>query len=299
MNVIEYIESLLTQGHLQQAMEKLLEISKPTYYKKHSIKISSNFTAYNNATGDNKDSKRGPLVEQMQNLLENISDEISAAVLSVDYTQELAAINAASNNNSTTDTPETSSTSDSPQGKTQILFLCANPDPDALLNFDKEVNEIEQSLKRANFRDRFDFRNKRGVTNKIIRESLRDYQPEIVHFSGHGAGEDGIIVLDESDEPIVLSTFALDVLFEIEKENIQCVILNACYSEEQAKVIKKHIPYVIGMNDAIEDSTARAFSIGFYEALGDNKSYPEAFKYGKLVIAMDQMPGYDIPQLLE
>ena len=297
MNVIEYIEVLIARGQTKMAVDKTLEIAKPTYYKKKSIGISADYYDFMNASGEQQNFKRQNLHSKILNLLKQLNDEVSAAVLSVDYSEELAALDASSNNTTSSDTPQTSASNGA--DKAQILFLCANPDPDALLNFDKEVNEIEESLKKANYRDKFSFNNKRGITNKIIRESLRDYKPEIVHFSGHGAGEEGIIVLDESDQPMVLSTLALDMLFELVKDQVKCVVLNACYSEEQAKVIKKHIPYVIGMNDAIEDTTAIAFSTGFYEALGDNKTYPEAFKYGKMVIVMDGKPGADIPQLLD
>ncbi len=178
--------------------------------------------------------------------------------------------------------------------KTKILFLSANPDPGAILNFDKEVNEIEGSLKRSAFRDRFKFAQKRGITTRIIREAIRDEKPDIIHFSGHGAGEDGIVVLDDNEDAVILSNQAIEMLFEIIKTQVKCVILNACYSESQAKVITKHIPYVIGMDDAIEDSTSIAFAMGFYEALGDNQSFEQAYKYGRMVVVMENRIGADI-----
>jgi len=295
MDVVEYIELLVAQNHLEQAVEKLLEISKSNYYRKDVLGAMNNFHAYNRATGNDRDTKRSRLVTQIQNLLKYIAPDLSEEVKSVDYTDALAAINAAA----TIDTPETTTPPTSPQTKTSILFLCANPDPDAQLNFDKEVNKIELSLKLSNYRDKFSFHNKRAVNGDIIRAGLRDYKPEVVHFSGHGAGEEGIIILDEFDEPTILSNQALNAMFKIYKTHVKCVVLNACYSEEQAQIIKQHIPYVIGMSDAIEDSTSIAFSKGFYEALGDNKTYPEAFEEGKLVILMENMPGADIPQLFE
>ncbi|HAS42831.1 MAG TPA: hypothetical protein DCS93_20290 [Microscillaceae bacterium] len=298
MNVVEYIELLVAQNHLEQALEKLLEISSK-YYRKDVLGAMNNFQTVKRATGVDQDNKRSRLVDQIQNLLKYISRDLSPEAMNVDYTDALAAINAASSNAPSIDTPETPTTPTSPQGKTSILFLCANPDPTAQLNFDKEVNKIELSLKLSNYRDKFSFHNKRAVNGDIIRAGLRDYKPEVVHFSGHGAGEEGIIILDEFDEPTILSNQALNAMFKIYKTHVKCVVLNACYSEEQARIIKQHIPYVIGMSDAIEDSTSIAFSKGFYEALGDNKTYPEAFEEGKLVILMENMPGADIPQLFE
>ncbi len=290
MNLKEYIASLISRGYLKQAMDKLLEISKPTNYYGDAIMIMNNFTAYRNSLDNDQDARRIPLVRQMINLLENIVDEISTTVLYADYTADLAAI---------VDIPQTPSAPHSPQGKTQILFLCANPDADAQLNFDKEVNEIETSLQQSKYRDRFSFHNKRAVNGKIIRTSMLDYEPNIVHFSGHGAGEEGIVILNDVGQPMILPTDTLRDLFELFKAHVQCVILNACYSEQQAKAIKAHIPYVIGMNNAIDDRASIAFSTGFYEALGSNKSYSKAFANGKLALKMAGQSGDNIPQLFE
>ena len=56
--------------------------------------------------------------------------------------------------------------------------------------------------------------------------------------------------------------------FELFADKLECVVLNACYSEIQAEVIAKHIPYVIGMKKAIGDTAAIEFSVAFYDALG-------------------------------
>jgi hypothetical protein len=43
-------------------------------------------------------------------------------------------------------------------------------------------------------------------------------------------------------------------------------VLNACYSEIQANAIVQHIDYVIGMSQAIGDTAAIKFAMGFYDA---------------------------------
>ncbi len=57
-------------------------------------------------------------------------------------------------------------------------------------------------------------------------------------------------------------------LFELCSDHVHCVVLNACYSEPQARAIVRHIDYVIGMKQAIGDESAIKFSVGFYDALG-------------------------------
>ena len=83
-----------------------------------------------------------------------------------------------------------------------------------------------------------------------------------------------------------IDTNTIANLFELCKEHLQCVVLNACYSEIQANEINKSIKYVIGMSQAIRDDAAIAFSTGFYRALGYGKSVEEAFKWGKNAIEL-------------
>jgi hypothetical protein len=83
---------------------------------------------------------------------------------------------------------------------------------------------------------------------------------------------------------------ALAGLFELCAGQIECVILNACYSEIQAEAIAKHILYVIGMKAAVSDVAALEFAIGFYDALGAGKSIEEAFGFGCNAIALQNLP---------
>ena len=69
-------------------------------------------------------------------------------------------------------------------------------------------------------------------------------------------------------------------LFKLFTPNIECVLLNACYSEVQVNAIVRHIPYVIGMNKEIGDKASIEFAIGFYTALGAGKSIEFSDEFG-------------------
>ncbi|NEQ48402.1 MAG: hypothetical protein F6K00_34675 [Leptolyngbya sp. SIOISBB] len=60
--------------------------------------------------------------------------------------------------------------------------------------------------------------------------------------------------MDGSAQPV--DPEALAGLFEIAAEHVHAVVLNACYSVDQAETITQHIPYVVGINDAIGDKIA-------------------------------------------
>jgi hypothetical protein len=102
----------------------------------------------------------------------------------------------------------------------------------------------------------------------------------MIHFSGHGAGQAGILLEDEAGEIQFVDGETLAHFFEPFADQIECVILNACFSALQASHIVKYVDFVIGMNQPIHDKAAIQFAIGFYDALAAGKSIPTAFQLG-------------------
>ena len=90
---------------------------------------------------------------------------------------------------------------------------------------------------------------------------------------------------------------ALAKMFKLfsQKIKIRCVVLNACYSQIQAKAISEYIPLVIGMNDAIGDRAASKFSEGFYTALFANSSIEDAYEFGCTAIELQGIPEHHQP----
>jgi hypothetical protein len=87
--------------------------------------------------------------------------------------------------------------------------------------------------------------------------------------------------------------------FRILQNGIDCVVLNACFSQVQAEAIAKYVPYVLGMNIAIGDLAAIDFAKGFYGALFEGKSVKESFDLGKNQIALKNIPEAQTPVFLE
>ena len=181
----------------------------------------------------------------------------------------------------------------------KILFLASNPTDTARLRLDKEVREVGEGLKRSNERDQFDLVSKFAVRVDDLRRGLLDYSPRIVHFSGHGNGSGGILLENEQGLAAEVPDEALAGLFELCAGQIECVILNACLSDQQANAIAKHIPYVIGMNASVSDEAALEFAVGFYDALGAGRSIKDAFQFGRNAIALKGIPEHLTPVLIK
>lgn len=183
-----------------------------------------------------------------------------------------------------------SDSSDEDQTVKRILILTANPQNIDKRRLDAEVREIQTGLERAKKRDQFEIISKWAVRPDDLRRALLDYEPQIVHFSGYGAATEGLALENDLGQLQMVSTAALAKLFEVFKDKVECVLLNACYSENQAEAIRQHIDYVIGMHQAIGNRAAIVFAVGFYDALGAGRSIEDAFKLGCIAIDLEGIP---------
>lgn len=180
----------------------------------------------------------------------------------------------------------------------KILFLASNPLDSDRLRLDEEIRGIKQALVQAEFRDKFDVEQEWAVRVSDLQEYFLRHKPNIVHFSGHGSPSNEIILEDNDGNSRSVSIRALSQLFSALKDNIRCVVLNACFSFPQAEAIAKHIDCVVGMSKAIGDSAAVSFAVAFYRALGYGRNVKTAFELGCGQIDLEGMEEQDTPKLL-
>lgn len=177
----------------------------------------------------------------------------------------------------------------------RILILAANPQNTDRLRLDEEVREIQAALEESRNRDQFEVITRWAVRVDDLQKALLDYNPQIVHFSGHGSGDSGLMLEDQIGQACMVSTTALAKLFSLFQDTIRCVCLNACYSEVQAEAIHAVIPFVVGMNQPIGDKAAIKFAQGFYRAIGANRSIEEAYQFGCNAIDLQHHPDVSVP----
>lgn len=179
----------------------------------------------------------------------------------------------------------------------KILLLTANPKGTTQLRLDEEVREIDVGLQRAKHREQFILEQKWAVRPRDIQRAMLDFNPQIVHFSGHGTGDEGLVFEDETGHIKLVDGEALAELFQLFSDQVECVILNGCYSELQAEAIAQHINYVIGMKKAIGDKAAIEFAVGFYDALGAGRPVEFAHKFGCAAIRLTGIQEHLTPVL--
>lgn len=177
-----------------------------------------------------------------------------------------------------------------------ILFLGANPRMSET-DLSKEVREIEERLLSGKQRDSFQLEKKLAVRTRDLQQHLQNAMPHIVHFSGHGTAEKGLIFEDEAGNPKTVGDKALEGLFAL-FPSVECVVLNACFSAHQAEAIRRSVPCVIGMKDNIPNKDALAFSSGFYLSLAGGGSYEQAFRFGKNSMELEDPRAAWMPVML-
>ncbi|MEC4812339.1 MAG: AAA-like domain-containing protein [Scytonema sp. PMC 1069.18] len=178
----------------------------------------------------------------------------------------------------------------------KILILTAIPDG---LRLDKEVRLIEDAIRRAIRREQFETRIRMAVRSQDIRRALAEEQPHIVHFCGHGTSDGCLVLEDDGGNHKPVPPQGLAALFKLHFSYVNCVVLNACYSEKPALEISQHINYAIGMNQAIGDKAAIVFAQGFYDGLGyDNEdNVARAYEEGLVAVQMEDLANGSIPVL--
>jgi hypothetical protein len=159
-----------------------------------------------------------------------------------------------------------------------ILVLAANPVDTSRLRLDEEIREITEGLRRASNRDDYVLRPVLAARPDDVRRAMLETRPSIVHFCGHGSASGGIAFEDHSGQSRLVTAEALSGFFRLFADQVDCVVLNACYSESQANAIAQHINHVVGMHGRVDDAKAIKFAVAFYDALGAGRELEFAYE---------------------
>lgn len=178
----------------------------------------------------------------------------------------------------------------------RVLFMSAQPKETRELRLGEEARQIRQALTRTG--RRIEMIETSALRARDLSWYLLDYDPDILHFSGHGY--QGAILVerdDRTDWPLEGSHLAK--LFGIFKNRLRCVVLNSCFSGLQADPIAHTVGAVIARKEAVPDEPAIIFAEHLYEGLGFGRTLRESFELGCWQVqAQGEWGASALPQLL-
>jgi DNA-binding response OmpR family regulator len=180
---------------------------------------------------------------------------------------------------------------------TRILAVFANPKGSDPLRLGAEDRVMHESITRSRYRDNVQLDARHATTIHDVRRALLEQQYRIVQFSGHGT-QSGLAFEDEVGRIQVVPPDALADLLSAYSPPIECVVLNACYSNAQGRLLRLGVPYTIVTEAAISDSAATEFTRGFYDAIGAGKSIEFAYEEGCRTVRLTNHPSSQVPILL-
>jgi hypothetical protein len=181
----------------------------------------------------------------------------------------------------------------------KILFVASDPRDLGRLRIQDEFRMIKDELRGTVGSDQFVFELAFATRPQdLSRELLKKPRPAILHFSGHGSTEGAICLQDDSGTIQAVPGAAIAELLSQVATTLDIVVLNACYSREQADAIRNYVRHVVGMGNSISDRAAIAYAVGFYQALFSGESVPVAHAAACAQVHMVSPAEKAIPELL-
>jgi hypothetical protein len=156
----------------------------------------------------------------------------------------------------------------------KILALQANPRKSTVLRLAEEARQIRERL--LAHAPSTDLIVAGAVRPADLPALIHNYQPDVVHFSGHGTKGGDLLLEDGNKRGRAIPARLLAEAFYQLAPAVRCVLLNSCFSSVQARAIANAGPCVIGMRSTISDQAAISFAAGFYRGLAIGKSVRDA-----------------------
>jgi tetratricopeptide (TPR) repeat protein len=168
-----------------------------------------------------------------------------------------------------------------------ILMLSANPENPETVCREQEIEEITNALDRATLArwkqgkhsTLFKLYDEPDINAAKLSQQLSTIEPYIVYISGR---ENGIEALTLKHNLRINKSGNLEKLiaelFQLHAKSVQCIILNGCFLDVQAREIVQHIDFVIGIGRNLQDIKVINFLSEFYYQLGSERTIRDAYE---------------------
>lgn len=151
----------------------------------------------------------------------------------------------------------------------------------AQVQIPREDNGIRDALAAGRFREKFKFVLPLYAASIDKVAACRHHRPTIVHFAGHGAERQLVLVRDRDllVEMTPLDPGQAETLFSNFPARVRLVVFNTCQSLELAQHIttRSVVDMAIGVKGQISEDHAVQFATAFYRFLADGENVQRAF----------------------
>jgi esterase/lipase superfamily enzyme len=179
-----------------------------------------------------------------------------------------------------------------------ILVLAANPQSTALAELEREAKIVATQLADCEYGEDYEIRIEQGMRIEDLRRYLLEYQPTIVHVVGQGSATGEIVLADDSDRVAPVTPAEIAHLFATTEQQIECVVLNSCFSLEMADALLEFIPCTIGIDEDNDDPDAETFLSEFYQGIFSGEGYYRAYEWGRDLIPVTKRENDGLPCLM-
>lgn len=181
--------------------------------------------------------------------------------------------------------------------KVTVLYLGTSPEDEARLRVDAEARDIHEAIRKSDNPQRVDFNDRWAVRQTDLLQAFNETNPDIVHFSGHGASDGSIVLEDQFGNAMFLDKERLSVVVSAAAKHVGLIVFNACYSDEEAEKVLHHVDATIGMTDSISDVAAKAFAAQLYSSIGFGLDLQTAFNQARAAVALVSPKETETPKL--
>lgn len=175
--------------------------------------------------------------------------------------------------------------------KISIVVATANPADTGRVQIDEIIRSMQQQLVTSRHRDRFEFVPLVATRVNDLRQAFIDKSPNILIFVGHGSETGSLAFVSEGGTRHMATPEAIAGLLSIFDEDLKCVVLSACYADEQANAIHQNIDFVVGTDDSVHEKNAKAFTEAFIQAIAGGMSFNKACKLSSNAILFSNHQG--------
>lgn len=181
--------------------------------------------------------------------------------------------------------------------KVTVLYLGTSPENEVRLRVDAEARDIHEAIRKSDNPHCIDFNDRWAVRQTDLLQAFNETNPDIVHFSGHGASDGSIVLEDQFGRTMRLDKERLSVVVSATAKHVRLIVFNACYSDEEAEKVLSHVDATVGTTDSISDGAAIAFAAQLYSSIGFGLDLQTAFNQARAAIALVSPNEIETPKL--